>query len=240
MEGKEQIRLLMELQGVETDLTALNKRQKQNVKAKTHFQAEITTGETLLAKGAEELAELRKSYREMESDTRAATDQVRKLNAKLNMVKTNKEYHALLKEIDEIKREISKTEDRMLAHLDQVEVKEATLKGQEEQHSQNKVKADQECVNIDRDDAQCRDRLAKLNKTRQSLMDKLPPPQRSMYERVVKGQSNGLAVAPVVNAVCGGCNVNIPPQMFNELQRCDTVKLCPSCQRIIYWPSCCE
>jgi predicted nucleic acid-binding Zn-ribbon protein len=40
---------------------------------------------------------------------------------------------------------------------------------------------------------------------------------------------------PAVNSICNGCNVNIPPQMYNELQRCKSVKLCPNCQRIIYW-----
>ncbi|MCD4805390.1 MAG: nucleotide-binding protein, partial [Desulfobacterales bacterium] len=26
-----------------------------------------------------------------------------------------------------------------------------------------------------------------------------------------------------------------PPQMYNDLQRCDSLKFCPNCQRIIYY-----
>ena len=45
----------------------------------------------------------------------------------------------------------------------------------------------------------------------------------------------GLAMAPVKNGTCQGCNMNIPPQVFNQLQRGDTIELCGNCNRIIYW-----
>ena len=45
----------------------------------------------------------------------------------------------------------------------------------------------------------------------------------------------GLAVAPVQNGTCQGCNMNIPPQLFNQLQRGDSIELCATCNRIIYW-----
>ena len=48
-------------------------------------------------------------------------------------------------------------------------------------------------------------------------------------------ENRGTAVAGVNDAVCQGCHLNIPPQMYNELQRCDSLKFCPHCQRIIYW-----
>jgi len=35
--------------------------------------------------------------------------------------------------------------------------------------------------------------------------------------------------------VCSGCNVNLPPQMYNEIQRFDRIRFCPNCQRIVYW-----
>jgi uncharacterized protein len=45
----------------------------------------------------------------------------------------------------------------------------------------------------------------------------------------------GLAVVSVKNGTCQGCNMNIPPQLYNTLQRGQTVETCPSCHRIIYW-----
>ncbi len=43
-----------------------------------------------------------------------------------------------------------------------------------------------------------------------------------------------MAIAKVEDAVCEGCHMNIPPQMYNELQRFESLMYCPQCQRIIY------
>ena len=45
----------------------------------------------------------------------------------------------------------------------------------------------------------------------------------------------GLAVVPVVRGACQGCHMKIPPQLFNQLQRGNSVEACPTCYRIIYW-----
>ena len=55
------------------------------------------------------------------------------------------------------------------------------------------------------------------------------------YNNVKSLQSNAIGIVAVADAVCQGCNMNIPPQMYNELQRGDSLKKCPNCDRIIYW-----
>jgi hypothetical protein len=45
----------------------------------------------------------------------------------------------------------------------------------------------------------------------------------------------GLALAAVASGNCSGCNMNIPPQLFNVLQRGNSIETCPYCHRIIYW-----
>jgi hypothetical protein len=57
---------------------------------------------------------------------------------------------------------------------------------------------------------------------------------RKRYE-MIKGARNGLAVVPVWKEVCGGCHMNIPPQLYIELQRSVDLLSCPNCNRIIYW-----
>ena len=52
---------------------------------------------------------------------------------------------------------------------------------------------------------------------------------------IVKEMVSGRAIAEVKDAVCLGCNMKIPPQTYNELQRTDRLECCPHCQRIIYW-----
>ncbi len=58
----------------------------------------------------------------------------------------------------------------------------------------------------------------------------------AMFNRVKSQQPDERAIVQgVTDAVCQGCHMNIPPQMYNELQREDSLKMCPSCERIIYW-----
>ena len=45
----------------------------------------------------------------------------------------------------------------------------------------------------------------------------------------------GLAVTTVRNGTCQGCNMNVPPQLYNTLQRGNTLETCPYCHRIVYW-----
>ena len=77
--------------------------------------------------------------------------------------------------------------------------------------------------------------LMRLDKERVVISKNLEPEFLKKFQMIKEQQVTGIAVVPVKDAVCLGCNMNIPPQMYNELQRCDSLKLCPYCQRIIYW-----
>jgi len=44
-----------------------------------------------------------------------------------------------------------------------------------------------------------------------------------------------VGLVAVIEGSCSGCNMKLPPQLYNILQRVESVEQCPSCQRIIYW-----
>ncbi len=77
-------------------------------------------------------------------------------------------------------------------------------------------------------------RLAELDNEWKTFSSKIDPQLLKIYI-MVRDKAGGIAVAPVKDAVCYVCNMNIPSQMYNDLRRCDSLKFCPSCQRIIYW-----
>ncbi|MCD4722791.1 MAG: nucleotide-binding protein, partial [Desulfobacula sp.] len=59
----------------------------------------------------------------------------------------------------------------------------------------------------------------------------------SLMTRFVKisKMNKGLAVVKVRKEVCMGCFMNIPPQLYIEVQRGDSLILCPQCSRILYY-----
>ncbi len=92
----------------------------------------------------------------------------------------------------------------------------------------------QEKVEVQRDITQDQQDLKTLQVDWESVAESIDPEIINTYN-TIKDTIGGIPVAAVSNAVCQGCHMNIPAQMYNELQRADSIKKCPHCQRIIYW-----
>ncbi len=180
------------------------------------------------------LQEFKRQYRSFESDLQAKQPQIIKSKEKLRSVKTNKEYNSTLKEIDKLKEQNSLLEDEMLNLLDRIdEADKAVLKSQEE-YSQTKsdITTRMNAVSLEEQDG--KNELTRLNKNCSALETKINKDLLIKF-KLVKEKITGPSISPVINAVCQGCHLNIPPQMYIELQRIENLKFCPNCQRMIYW-----
>ncbi len=51
---------------------------------------------------------------------------------------------------------------------------------------------------------------------------------------MIFSRRNGLAVAEARAGTCQGCRMRLPPQLYNQIQRHDSIHFCPNCQRILY------
>jgi predicted nucleic acid-binding Zn-ribbon protein len=183
----------------------------------------------------EQINELNKKYRTYESDAQVNVGRIKKSEEKLRSVKTNKEYQSSLKEIDDLKAIGSQIEDQMLAVLEKIDQAGRELK-ERRQHYQSIVKeTNQEKEAINETAEQRKNELLKLESDRSLVTDGLDAKLLDLFNRQRAKQADGVAIIRVIDAVCQGCNMNIPPQMYNELQRRDSLKNCPSCERLIYW-----
>ena len=181
------------------------------------------------------IGELNKKYRAFESDVQLNLGKIQKSQEKLRSVKTNKEYQSSLKEIEDIKLKNSKIEDEMLEFLEQIEKAEEDLNSRKQHYSEIIDDTNLEKDSIKKDTEQCKQKLAQLELDRKAVTDTLDSTILDIFYRIKAKQPDAVAIAEVKNAVCQGCNLNIPPQMFIELQHRNSLKNCPSCERIIYW-----
>lgn len=69
---------------------------------------------------------------------------------------------------------------------------------------------------------------------RESVLESLDPHFQNLYLSSAP-KLYGKVLAPVRNSTCTFCNMHIPPQLFNNLQSCEEILLCPNCHRIMYW-----
>jgi hypothetical protein len=232
---KEQIDTLIQLQQIEIKAakhkTFLKKVPDQISRLEQQLEEFVSSVENDEAA----LAEFNKQYRTYESDVKVNLSKIKKSEEKLRSVKTNKEYQSSLKEIDDIKAINSKLEDEMLEFLEKIETAEKTLKERKQHYTEIVEDSNQQKDLIERDAEQRGKTLVELESDRSQIAAGLDTAIIEIYNRVKAKQIDAVAIVAVVDAVCQGCNMNIPPQIYNELQRRDSLKYCPSCDRIIYW-----
>ena len=232
---EEQIVTLVKLQKIDTEAQKLESLLKEMpVRIGTlderleKFMRTVEEDENLIS-------ELNKKYRTYESDIQLNLGMIQKSQEKLRSVKTNKEYQSSLKEIEDIKSKNSKIEDEMLEFLERIESAESELNERRDAYSKIVDEINREKISIEKDSDQCKQKLVGLASDRNAVTDLLDSTILEIFYRVKAKQPDSVAIAEVKDAVCQGCNLNIPPQLYIELQHRNSLKNCPSCERIIYW-----
>jgi hypothetical protein len=139
---------------------------------------------------------------------------------------SERELQATRKSAQERGEEVAKLVDAVAGARKSIEQHEADFTALKE-HVATEEKAAAE--KIAEFDAQ----IAEERKLREVAAARVRPDVLKKYSAI--RMRRGLAMAPVKNGTCQGCNMNIPPQLYNVLQRGQTIETCPSCHRIIYW-----
>lgn len=221
-------RIEIEIRGIKAKLSTVDHRIEMLDNQLLDFKQTLEDQESLIH-------ELNQKYRTYESDVKMHLDRIRKSEAKLSVVKTNKEYQSSLKEIDDLKDMSSKKEDDMIEFLDRIEEAENVLKAKMAEFSKLEVQIKTEKEIIQKDAQEGRQRLGNLGADRETVSGGIDAKMLATFNRIKANQTNKIGIVAVKDAVCQGCHMNIPPQMYNELQRGDSLKRCPICERIIYW-----
>ena len=232
--SKKEIDILVELQEIEIK-TEVIKSEISKVSGKLDkVDSELKAFESEIAEEEKVINDSKQKYRSCETDVQVNNEKAQKSTEKLKLVKTNKEYQSSLKEIDEIKAISSKIEDEMLHYLEKIEIAEKNITKQTENYSVLAEKLKQEKDIIVKESEQGRKEISQLENEWKTISQKIDPELLKKFS-IVKEMVSGRAIAEVKDAVCLGCNMQIPPQTYNELQRTDRLEFCPHCQRIIYW-----
>jgi predicted nucleic acid-binding Zn-ribbon protein len=183
-------------------------------------------------KGQQE-AELR--GRSIDLATRQADEELKKLEARLNLVKNNAEYQATLLQIESVRRERDRLQEEGFAILDrietlQAEVAEARRLVQAETAVFEGFSAEARKLRAERESA-----IAEVMKGRAVLLEGIPRELMERYDTLFRTRE-GLAVCAVEAQVCQGCYTNVTMNDIARLKGGSSVVGCGSCNRILYLP----
>ena len=231
---KDKIKILIELQQADNRIQDLLNRKKQGpLKIKT-LADEMELVSSGFREDEERLDTLKKNRRSLENEVEDLDQSARKSNDKLSNIKSNKEYGAALKEIEDLKKKKGRIEDELLQQMEELEQVTERCKHNQDKLSELKQTFEQDKKAVQKELGQLDKELKKQEKMRAAIAEQADPDLLGRYQ-LVRERIGSSAISPVVGGVCQSCHMGIPPQMFNELMKCFKITSCPHCNRIIYW-----
>ena len=162
-----------------------------------------------------------------------ASEKIEKLKDQLFLVTNNKQYDALMTEIDHLKGERTNSENQL---IDLMEEKESTTQSIDSMESE--LQSLSENLNVRRKKLESvieesAEEKSLLQEERDQNIKDIDQNMLEVYNRVIEHRG-GLAVVKLQGSACGGCGAHIPPQTVSEVRAKSAVHTCGVCGRFLY------
>lgn len=230
----EQLSLLIELQEIDGRIRARRKEQgavPQQLAALDQRALENTAG---LERTREALANAQKTKRDRDRDLEEGGRKVEKLKARTSEIKTNKEYQALLKEIEAAEQESKAVEDDILKLMESIDAAAAEIKNAEQRAATENAEIAEERKKLEADMTVLSEALTAEERTRSELAGRIEAPLLSQYQQRYESLV-GRVVVEARSEACSGCFMSIPPQLFVNVKKNEAILSCPHCHRMLYY-----
>ncbi|WP_429885965.1 zinc ribbon domain-containing protein [Geoalkalibacter halelectricus] len=236
MEAKnvqEQMHLLKELQDIDSVVGRVRQDRQQLQQELGTLDAEVERVRAMVAGLQESLESLQAERREFEQALIQERDNVVRAEGRLPSIKTQKEYVAVLKEVDTAKKMNRDIEERIKAKDGEIAALEGEKQEKDQELAAQEEKAAQRRGEIEARLAEMDAALSSRESERGTIFEQIPVPTRKRYQMLLE-RRGGLAVVEARQGACQGCNMQLPPQVFNSLYRQEEVMTCPHCHRLIF------
>jgi hypothetical protein len=175
----------------------------------------------------------------LELELKTKDEEVTKLRAALNNAKTNKEYAALLTQLNTTKADNSKIETQILELMKGIEADETECEDIRRQMDEQKEKLEQTRTEAEASANVFQGEIEEIQAEWNRVAKTIPNDALEIFKRVAETY-DGQAVAVVEQRegkngtyACGGCFMNIAAECVNMLMTKDEIIRCPNCTRIL-------
>ncbi len=227
------LRNLIALQDIDTK-TVTFKKQISEIPEKTQsYRDELQQMEHIHQKRVALHQDLAKQRRARESDVELMRTKLSRLKEQLMAVKTNKEYTAMLHEIQAAEEQIRAAEDGILEIMEQMESMEEELAQEEKGLKAKQAELEAQIRQAEEAVPLLEAEMAKLYEGKGALEQRIGADLLARYRRIADARK-GIALAEAKEELCSACHVRIRPQVFAELLRTEGIHVCDSCSRILF------
>ena len=223
----------MELQVIDLDIRKLDEKMTEGYAELEKRKSVIDERRVAIDQITRKIEAAEAQQRELETSLEDETARIKDRKGKVMNIQNNREYQALMREIEDGERSNKQREDEIVQLLELIESfkpkldeQTALSKTEEKLLAEEQARVDKIVKEIDgKKSSTAKIRAKKANEVEEKILKR--------YELLLE-RRNGLGIVGVTQGICQGCHMNIPPQLFNELLREDNLYFCPTCNRIIY------
>ena len=168
-----------------------------------------------------------------ELDLNDSSIKIDRLKDQLYLVTNNKQYDALMVEIDHLKDGKSSLETEIIKLMEEKEKTIENIKNMEsnlEALSKDLIERKKKLKLAISDSA---DQKSDLENMRAKELEEIDNNILSIYDNVFQAR-DGIAVVPLVGSGCGGCGAHVPPQKVTEIRAKSGIHRCDMCGRFLY------
>jgi predicted nucleic acid-binding Zn-ribbon protein len=205
----------------------------------THIEAAYKDALKRRQDAGSRLSQEESRRRTLEGEIADLAEKLKKYQQQLVAVKTNREYGALLNEMDGVKREIRQREDEVLSLEESLARTRQATAERDETFPEETAGYEEQMTEWRAEQAILAEEIARAEKAASEIRETLDRRLLSTFDRIARARA-GVAVARVAmvarqTAACSACNVRLRPQLLSDLRLSKEPILCESCKRILYW-----
>ncbi|MDH3598969.1 MAG: C4-type zinc ribbon domain-containing protein [Candidatus Tectomicrobia bacterium] len=233
---RDQLRFLADLQLLDNRLHTLSDKQNQLPQLLQHYEQACAEAQDLLASDHANIEEAERQRRSLERRLEDDQAQLVKTQNRLHEIKTNREYSAVLAEIDGSKQRISEIEDQVLDLMEETEQLRQAVQAHEQHMQEATRELERQMEKIETAQQEVTQQMDQCGAERQQVLTHLDADLVAAYEKVAS-RNGGLGAVLLADDSCGGCHLRIRPQLISDVRKQETIVTCPHCRRILLWPA---
>jgi predicted nucleic acid-binding Zn-ribbon protein len=157
----------------------------------------------------------------------------RKFMDSLMQVKNQREYAAVLKEIDAVKAKRAEHEDAVLKDMEEIETLASDLESRASHIEVERAQVEQERAQVEAEVEEARKVLDRCEADRTRIENELPASLVATIRRI-EGGRRGIFLVKVERELCQSCHVRVRPQVYQEIKQASKIHACSNCRRVLY------
>ena len=229
---KKKLDLLEELQGIDQTIAEKKTEQAALNAGIAELEQSLAAVQASLAEHHARMTEFRRERAELDAALHAEQENIRRSETNMKEIRTNKEFQAVGREITAARKQVNDLEEQQLqldsrceelqATIDACQTELATLADSAKNGSEEKLSVI----------ATLQSTIDTASVKREAIVKELSSSLVRRYTQL-RDQRRGQALAEARDGSCMGCNMQLPPQLYNMLFKGDEMHFCPHCQRIL-------